>query len=43
MRVDQARNNTLNTAGSSATPQINPLAEALIPAPVEPPVERTPS
>jgi len=43
IKVDQAGDNTLDTAGSSAVPEINPMAAGSVPAPVEPPIDRTSS
>jgi len=43
MKVDQAGDKTLNATGSSAAPGISPLTAGLVPAPVEPPIERTSS
>lgn len=40
MKVDQAGDNTLTTAGSPAVPGIIPMVAGPVPAPVEPPIER---
>ena len=43
MRIDQAGDNALSTAGPSAIPSTDRIGGGLTPAPVEPPTERTSS